>query len=111
MNKVCKTCGGFDICIMGHAGRTAECPEWRPKWIPVSERLPKGADGKGLAEDVIAYTITGEVLTGWIFGDRWWLLPNDQDHHFTFGENYVTHWMPLPEPPKQVIDNEQIEVE
>lgn len=30
MNKVCKTCGGFDICIIGHAGRTAECPEWRP---------------------------------------------------------------------------------
>ena len=30
MDKVCKTCGGFDICIMGHAGRTAECPEWRP---------------------------------------------------------------------------------
>lgn len=30
MDKVCKTCGGYDICIMGHAGRTAECPEWRP---------------------------------------------------------------------------------
>jgi hypothetical protein len=30
MDKICKTCGGFDICIIGHAGRTAECPEWRP---------------------------------------------------------------------------------
>ena len=96
MNKVCKTCGGFDICIMGHAGRTAECPEWRPKWIPVSERLPIEEDAID-GGFVLANTEEKVIIALWSDVCR-------------FNE-FVTHWMPLPEPPKEVVDIEQIEVE
>ncbi len=100
MNKVSKTCGGFDICIMGHAGRTAECPEWRPKWIPVSEEMPEQY------ETVIGWAGIqgmGEVFcTGESF-----LWCSEESHGFA----PITHWMPLPDPPKEVIDIEQIEVE
>lgn len=88
MNKVCKTCGCYDICIIGHVLRTAECPEWRPKWIPVSERLPTWKDGR-----VLIYTSYGVSIAAISNKGRW------------KGENaipeLITHWMPLPEPPKE----------
>ena len=70
------------------------------KWISVEERLPIGADGKEIAENVIAYTVDGEVATGWVMDDVWWLLYGNNDHHMKHGRGYVTHWMPLPEAPK-----------
>ena len=74
------------------------------KWIPVTERLPKGGNGEDVAENVIAYLNNGEVIeqvcTGWLSGDEWWLIVGDEDTHTAWGLGAVTHWMPLPEPPK-----------
>ena len=70
-----------------------------PKWIPVTERLPL------YGQDVLAVRTYGdgekcqEVLMAHIAvwneetGEKWWNATN------------ITHWMPLPEPPKEV-DNE-----
>lgn len=64
----------------------------KPKWIPVSERLP--ADEKW----VLCLTNTGMY---WI---AMWNYCNDglwTDHETWSSKTYITHWMPLPEPPKE----------
>lgn len=70
----------------------------KPKWIPVTERLPLWG------QDVLAVRTYGdgekcqEVLMAHICiwneetGEKWWNATN------------ITHWMPLPEPPKEVTD-------
>lgn len=52
------------------------------KWIPVDERLPKED------EVVLTWGKQGAVLLDWRHDNKW----------CCFGG--VTHWMPLPEPPK-----------
>ena len=66
-----------------------------PAWIPVAERLPL------YGQDVLAVRTYGdgekcrEVLMAHIAvwneetGEKWWNATN------------ITHWMPLPEPPKE----------
>lgn len=61
------------------------------KWIPVTERLPNNL------ETVLCYTNFEEVRI-WQWNERWnsWIgLVAD------YGKNVVTHWMPLPEAPKE----------
>ncbi len=55
------------------------------RWIPVTERLPE----KDTA--VLCFTALGQK-TGWAGASR--------GFNFTYGKGVVTHWMPLPEPPK-----------
>lgn len=63
------------------------------KWIPITERLPE--DGT----DILAY-MSDE------FESR--IFPANYDHGiwfdciFNVSQSIVTHWMPLPEPPKEV---------
>lgn len=59
----------------------------RPKWIPVSERLPEK-----LKE---AITYRGECGTSieYTYGDGAWFFDDEM-------VDDVTHWMPLPTPPK-----------
>ena len=62
------------------------------EWIPVTERLPE----KG--QEVLVFD-TRENWTGfaWLRPDETWTALGF-DFPFDFGE--VTHWMPLPQPPK-----------
>ena len=61
------------------------------QWIPVSERYPNHGDV------VLIYTKDKDIQVfqwdneydGWV-GDR-----------YNYSTKYVTHWMPLPEPPKE----------
>ena len=63
------------------------------KWIPVTERLPDG--------ECIAIGFQNEMLIGWVAED----IGSDTGYLAeSVGEilRNVTHWMPLPEPPKEV---------
>ena len=71
------------------------CPEAKPvayklsptEWIPVTERLPEQG------QEVIVYD--GGVLKPKVFAYHFW---NKDFDSWT----RITHWMPLPEPPKEV---------
>ena len=60
------------------------------EWISVKDRLPK--NGK---EDVLIALRWGEVDIGWCEDGRW---RSEFVNEYEDGE--VTHWMPLPQPPK-----------
>lgn len=63
----------------------------KPKWIPVTERLPKQ---KGFYL-VFAHGVIGTAY----YGSKWWT----EDPRIY--EPQITHWMPmLPEPPKEETD-------
>ena len=57
------------------------------KWIPVSERLPE----QGQEVIVASYRMIKPVVFTTIFWNK--------EHDNWYG---ITHWMPLPEPPKEV---------
>lgn len=56
----------------------------KPRWIPVTERLPEKH------ERVLVHSKRVKMKTDFINNDgKWYTTP------------LVTHWMPLPEPPKE----------
>lgn len=55
----------------------------KPRWIPVTERLPKEE------ETVLAFGTLGEAWINWRHDNKWGCYSG------------VTHWMPLPQPPKE----------
>ena len=73
----------------------------KPKWIPVSERLPQ-EKGK-ICKTVILLMDDGVVTTGWLNEDRGsgYYLPPYDDFISKVPLSRFTHWMPLPEPPKE----------
>ena len=73
------------------------------KWIPVTERLPKSIANKVIVRCKNDYIGFGHYQN--YKGDKtWYNLENDRpftDWDIEDCESYeVTHWMPLPEPPK-----------
>ena len=69
----------------------------KPRWIPVSERLPEtGVDVlvKFPQNMAVASIDIGEWVVN--SGDGWCT-----DINLAGGEKNPTHWMPLPEPPKE----------
>jgi hypothetical protein len=71
------------------------------KWIPVTERLPDlipCSDGTAYSEAVIVWASGKKAMIAvWDGID----FLGAADYWETWGEN-ITHWMPLPEPPKEV---------
>jgi hypothetical protein len=68
------------------------------EWISVDERLPPTKDGFKTSEIVLGYRNGGidfyrrhlEMPWGWVHCSDW-----------RWGKPQITHWMPLPEPPKE----------
>ena len=71
------------------------------KWIPVTERLPEIDEKHHCSKDVLVYLDGGymafSALEENIFGQTWFECERHPDVE---EEMKVTHWMPLPEPPK-----------
>lgn len=62
-----------------------------PSWIPVSERLPEAGErvlcyGRANIYEVMKMRTNGD----WVY-----------DVHHVYMHSFVTHWMPLPKPPKE----------
>lgn len=61
------------------------------RWIPVAERLPENY------QRVLCFNYNGEYkVLRWNYIDWMWNSGIEW-----LEEKYVTHWMPLPEPPKE----------
>jgi hypothetical protein len=59
-------------------------------WISLSERLPKNED------DVLVIDRNGKISTASFVGGIWF----DYNNEFHEESDSITHWQPLPEPPK-----------
>lgn len=80
--------GGLELALADHLlanGVTFQ------KWIPVSERLPREYKA------VIAWTEYHEIGEAQYNGKHFEWLDDEGDYDHA----HVTHWMPLPEPPKE----------
>jgi hypothetical protein len=83
--------------------RLVEAAEER-RWIPVSERLPIGGDDSGaICENVCLLMDDGTVSCGWMNGitKKVYYLNARDDVVIKAPITRVTHWMPLPQPPKE----------
>lgn len=61
-----------------------------PQWISVKERLPE------VEADILAYIGEGSFVVCWMTHDGYWQCPA-----YLMDKDDVTHWRPLPEPPKE----------
>ena len=69
-------------------------------WISVEERLPEKTDRYGLASDrvLVAYGVNDKQIKFGKLRINEWITPNG----IPFSrQELITHWMPLPEPPKE----------
>lgn len=90
-----KDAHGYILQLENHIGELTEkvtqLEAAQPKWISVEERLP---DEPG---EVLA-CVYGRICIAW-YSNRCFETPSGMV--FYACENAVTHWMPLPEPPKE----------
>ncbi len=66
------------------------------KWIKVSDRLPK-------PKETVIVNITGdvnEIYISWLDSKGDWDYKGEPMYSTSFYQ-MVTHWMPLPKPPKE----------
>jgi hypothetical protein len=68
------------------------------EWVSVKERLPVANQRVFVAcdNDVV---VVAEISHGIFVGSTRWIF--EANHHSRHYEPEVTHWMPLPEPPKE----------
>ena len=66
----------------------AMAAEDKPRWIPVTERLPE------LNVPCLVYNKSQPTMVGWRIDDKRFRIPG------SYLPDHPTHWMPLPQPPK-----------
>lgn len=88
------------LVLLDECGKVAYCPEGRfriipePQWIPVTERLPEEGEFVLVYGDLYPNKHDGGVIA----------VSKRMDWNYWQGfgrERNITHWMPLPEPPKE----------
>lgn len=85
----------------------------KDRWISVTDRLPErhktpcprgnNPDFSNVSETVFIYTQDGYMMEGTLEGDSWFDDMGQclSDYFEDTSGHHVTHWMPLPEPPKE----------
>ena len=79
--------------------------QFKPKWIPVSERLPDNDD-----EVLVIINYTEQPIMAYFKHEKWFgsLATRDEmkscsaDDPELLDSDWVTHWMPLPPKPETV---------
>ena len=74
-----------DLIIQDLRRENAELRARVPKWISVDDRLPESK------EEAICINADGDMMIG-TYTEWGWMFP----YYF----EKLTHWMPMPEPPK-----------
>lgn len=69
-------------------------PDSYYQWIPVEEELPKIPKNDWKSDNVL-FVVNGEIFYGY-HGKYTWHTP-----FLSFNNHDVTHWMPLPAPPRK----------
>ena len=81
-----------DACVLAVA---ALREQGERRWIPVTERMPEIGQKCLIANREI-------VVRGWLRPDGVWKTGVSSDEIWSkFSLYQLTHWMPLPEPPKE----------
>ena len=62
------------------------------EWISVKDRLPEVWQ-----KVIVAIRVNGDSIVD----TGWWLEDGRTVVSLGFIQNHITHWMPLPEPPKE----------
>ena len=104
-DALCPSCGLGDAIYMVEEQRIVNSRNMRGRkdatvalsktektthWIPVTERLPY--------ESVFVHGKGGELIVAqYSHKHKWW----EDDEGYYCDTNYVTHWMPLPDAPKE----------
>ena len=78
---------GIAILYEALSNAENELDKFKNTWIKCSDRLPD-LDDDGYSERVLALDSDEDIIFSWIV-----------NHDWEFGED-ITHWMPLPELPK-----------
>lgn len=100
LDRAAGICG----CIDAREAAEAILELRKPRWIPVTERLPIGGDDSGaICENVCLLMDDGTVSCGWMNGitKKVYYLNARDDFVIKAPITRVTHWMPLPAPPKE----------
>lgn len=114
--KTCNTCACDRVCDHNWHGWET-CGNWIPAWISVKDRLPDEEEDVLLLVREVEYygryggekeNVYRDVFTGWRIDDEWATTYchghrklEEESEHYPNCEHAVTHWMPLPEPPKE----------
>lgn len=77
----------------------AAMEEYREQgWVRVEDGLPE------VNERVLVWAanlyVMNHVAQGLYDGSRWFVVYEGGEEAGTFSSEYISHWMPLPEPPK-----------
>ena len=80
----------------------------KPEWISVDERLPDNCRAVLVALEGLTIAGAPARVIGSYSGGFWMVADADGTHYLTKYMRYkVTHWMPLPEPPKGDYDGKK----
>lgn len=102
--RTCKDCLHDEMCYATHTGYSPACCDFAARdylqWIPVTDRLPELIPcnaGTAYSEAVIVWTDGRKAMVAVWDGVDFLCAA---DYWEAWGEN-ITHWMPLPMPPKE----------
>lgn len=80
---------GIGTCLDSIDADSFDVSDTYPAWINVKDELP------AIGEPVLVFDDASDMMFGFMSSDGYWLETGSELHC------NVTHWMPLPEPPKE----------
>jgi hypothetical protein len=97
--SICLNCIHHNLCIAENNQTCFECNRFMDahgvtvqEWISVKDRLPKN-----ICPVLVALEGISTAFNGWYHDGKWWTAGADTRPFI----QKVTHWMPLPQPPKE----------